>query len=318
MEYITLKNSELKVSRLCMGGCPLGGYGWGHVEENDLLDAVRQAIDEGVNFFDTADTYGLGQSEITLGKALGNDRHQVYIASKFGVRVENGTTFYDNSPEWIQHACTESLRRLHTDYIDLYQIHYRDGHTPIGEVVETLKLLQNKGYIRYFGLSNIHEEDKKELEQYVGTFVSFQDEYSLACRKNERDILQLSKQLQLSPFTWGSLGQGILTGKYDEKCHFDSDDRRSREIYVNFHGDKLLKNLRIVKEMKMIEKELERTLGKEIPISAIAIRYILDYIPDSVVLAGIKNKTQLHANVEAFGWKLSQEQLERLEEISRE
>ena len=188
MEYITLKNSDLKVSRICMGGCPMGQYGWGKVQEKDLLDTVSAALDSGINFFDTADTYGLGTSEKTLAKALGNKRQDAVIADKFGVRVENGHTFYDNSPEWIRKALERSLKRLNTDYIDLYQIHYRDNKTPISEVVETLEDLKKKGYIRYYGLSNIHKGDLDELLGYRGRFVSFQDEYSLACRKNEEDI----------------------------------------------------------------------------------------------------------------------------------
>ena len=104
MEYITLKNSDLQVSRICMGGCPMGQYGWGDVQEKLLLDAVSEALERGINFFDTADTYGLGTSERTLAKALGARRSEVVIADKFGVRVENGRTFYDNSPEWIRKA----------------------------------------------------------------------------------------------------------------------------------------------------------------------------------------------------------------------
>ena len=148
MEYVNLKNSDLRVSRLCMGGCPMGGHGWGIVQEQDLIDAVHTALDQGLNFFDTADTYGLGQSERTLSRALGGRRDQVVIASKFGVRVENHSTFYDNSPQWIRTACENSLRRLNTDYIDLYQIHYRDGHTPLEVVVETLERLRDQGKIR--------------------------------------------------------------------------------------------------------------------------------------------------------------------------
>ena len=119
----------------------MGGYGWGNVQESELIDAVHAALDQGVNFFDTADTYGLGQSEITLGKALGSRRKDVVVASKFGVRVGDGKTVYDNSPAWIEEALHGSLKRLGTDYIDLYQVHYRDGITPIGLVVETLEKL---------------------------------------------------------------------------------------------------------------------------------------------------------------------------------
>lgn len=120
MEYITLKNTNISVSRLCMGGCPMGGYGWGNVSESELIYAVRAALDCGVNFFDTADTYGLGQSEKTLAKALSGDRNKAVIATKFGVRVENSKTFYDNSPEYIVKALDASLKRLGTDHVDLY------------------------------------------------------------------------------------------------------------------------------------------------------------------------------------------------------
>lgn len=294
-----------------MGGCPMGQYGWGEVQERPLLDAVAAALDRGINFFDTADTYGLGTSEKTLAKALGSRRNEVVIADKFGVRVENGCTFYDNSPEWIEKALTGSLKRLETDYIDLYQIHYRDHMTPIGEVVETLERMKEKGYIRYYGLSNIHRDDLEELKIYNGRFVSFQDEYSLACRKNEEDILKTREQLSITPMTWGSLGQGILTGKYNKDTVFGKDDRRSRDIYVNFHGDKLLKNLQIVETMKPVGEKYGKTPA------AVAIRFILDYIPESVVLCGAKNPGQIFSNAEAADWKLEPADLEALEMISR-
>lgn len=310
MEYITLKNSELNVSRLCMGGCPMGGYGWGDVQEAELIEAVHTAVDNGINFFDTADTYGLGQSEKTLGKALGSHRKEVIIGSKFGVRVENGRTTYDNSPEWIKTALEASLKRLGTDYIDLYQVHYRDGRTPIGTVIETLEELKTRGYIRYYGLSNIHEDDMAELKDYAGRFVSFQDEYSLACRKNEKDIFEISDALKMTPLTWGSLGQGILTGKYDKNVKFESNDRRSRDIYVNFHGEKLLKNLEIVETMKKIANEH----GK--PVSAVAIRFILDYLQESVVICGAKRPSQVLGNAEGCDWELSEAEFDELEKIS--
>lgn len=312
MEYLTLKNSNLTVSRIGMGGCPMGGYGWGNVQEQELIDAVHAAIDAGITLFDTADTYGLGQSEKTLGKALGQHRKDVVIASKFGVRVRDGKTVYDNSPEWIQEALEASLKRLGTDYIDLYQIHYRDGVTPLPAVVETLEGLKKKGYIRYYGLSNIHMEDMEEIRPFVGRFVSFQDEYSLACRKNETDMFDISEQLKMTPLTWGSLGQGILTGKYDRNTVFKSDDRRSRDVYVNFHGKKLLKNLEIVDVMKEIAERHEK------PVSAVAIRYILDYIPGSVVLCGAKRPSQIYGNIAGADWNLTSDEIRKLDFVSKE
>lgn len=310
MEYITLKKSDLTVSRVCMGGCPMGGYGWGNVQEQELIDAVHTALDHGITFFDTADTYGLGQSEITLGKALGSHRKDVVIATKFGVRAGKGKTFYDNSLEWIETALDASLKRLATDHIDLYQIHYRDDVTPISDVIETLEKQRRQGKIRYFGLSNIHAKDIEEFEQYKECFVSFQDEYSLACRKNEPDMLLAVEKLQLSPLTWGSLGQGILTGKYDRNSVFGADDRRSRDIYVNFHGEKLEKNLRIVDELR----KLAEKYGK--PISAVAIRFILDHFPESVVLCGAKRPSQVLGNIEGADWSLDAADLKLLDGVS--
>jgi aryl-alcohol dehydrogenase-like predicted oxidoreductase len=313
MEKIFLKNSNLEVSRLCFGGCPMGRHGWGNdLSKQDFVEAINKALDLGVNFFDTADVYGLGESERTLGEALSQIRDNAIIATKFGVRVENGKTFYDNSPEWINRAVEQSLKNLNTDYIDLYQVHYRDGVTPINIVIETLEKLKERGLIRFYGLSNIHQDDIDELYNYRGKFVSFQDEYSLACRKNEKDMFSLSEQLDLSPLTWGSLGQGILTGKYDINSKFNSNDRRSRPEYINFHGEKLKHNLKIVELMRVISKEINK------PIPSIAIRWILDYIPNSVVIAGIKNTNQLISNSNALGWKLDKTFVRALEEISNE
>lgn len=312
MEYIQLKNSDLRVSRFCMGGCPMGGYGWGDVQNRELIDAVHQALDQGVNFFDTADTYGLGESEKTLAQGLGSHRKDVVIASKFGVRTGKGKTVYDNSPEYIQQALENSLRRLNTDYIDLYIIHYRDGVTPIADVVGKMEELKQQGKIRYFGLSNIHADGMEELLPYAGKFVSCQDEFSLACRKYEDDLKLVQEKLRVSPMTWGSLGQGILTGKYTrENVNFGSNDRRSRDIYVNFHGEKLEQNLRIVDVLKQIAAERDKS------VAACAIRYILDYLPGSVVLAGVKRPAQLHSNLEAMNWNMTGEEMALLEAVSR-
>lgn len=314
MQRVTIKKTDLSVSALCMGGCPLGGYGWGNTQREDLINAVKTAVDNGINFFDTADTYGLGESERTLADALGTNNKNVVITTKFGVRVENGKTFYDNSRKYIFNAVEGSLHRLKRDYIDLYQVHYRDGVTPLADVVESLDILKQQGKIRYYGLSNICEKDATELQSFGknNPFVSFQNEYSLACRKNEKEMFRFSNEYAMTAFTWGSLGQGILTGKYDKNCKFDANDRRSREIYVNFHGEKLLKNLEIVEVLK----DIALTHNKSV--SAIAIRWILDYLQDSVVIVGAKTPNQVMQNIEALDWSLSQEEINRLEKISKE
>lgn len=311
MEYVTLRNSGLRVSRLCMGGCPMGGYGWGDVREKELLDAIAAALDNGVNFFDTADTYGLGQSERTLAKGLGARRKDVVVESKFGVRFSPAGTVYDNSPAHIREALEGTLSRLGTDYVDIYVIHYRDGKTPMEEVVATLEDLRKEGKVRFFGMSNVDSDSMAEFLPYKGRFVCCQDEYSLACRSHEQSLLDLAARMDVTPLTWGSLGQGILTGKYDRSSTFEVNDRRSREIYVNFHGDRLLKNLAIVDAMRPIAE------ARKVSVAAVAIRFIMDRLTDSVVLVGAKRPSQILGNLECIGWTLSLDELALLDSVSR-
>lgn len=300
----------LGVSRLAFGGCPMGGHGWGEVSRGDLVRAINAALDSGLNFFDTADTYGLGEGERTLGQALRGRRHEAVIATKFGVRVEPGRTVYDNSPAWVRKALDASLQRLGTDYVDLYQIHYRDDVTPLEEVVDALVELRRLGKVRHFGLSNVGISDANELSAHGAGFVAVQDEFSLANRANEHDLAMLAGEFPLTPMTWGSLGQGILSGKYDASTTFGPDDRRSRPIYVNFHGKKLAQNLRIVDRLRDIADEV----GRSVP--AVAIRWILDHVPGSVAIVGIKNERQLAANLEALDWSLDADAVAALDEVS--
>ena len=314
MEYVQFK--DLKLSRFCMGGCPMGGYGWGETQESDFIEAIREALDSGVNFFDTANTYGFGQSEETLAKGLGGRRQEVVIQSKFGVRVMQDMvgrkTIYDNSPDYIRKALEGTLKRLNTDYIDIYTIHYRDKETPLEDVVAALESLRTEGKVRHFGISNIHSDGVQEFLPYKGLFATCQDEYSLACRKNEADLNLIRDELGALPMTWGSLGQGILTGKYDASVSFGDNDRRKRDIYVNFHGEKLKKNLEIVEAMRPIAASHGKSCA------AAAIRFILDHLPDSIVTAGVKNARQMKSNLEGLDWSLTEEELKALDSISRE
>ncbi len=219
-------------------------------------------------------------------------------------------TIYDNSRKYIWKALEGTLERIKRDYIDIYTIHYRDYSVDIAEVVGTLEEFRKEGKVRYFGLSNIHKDSMAELIPFRCSFVNCQDEYSLACRKYEGNLEKVAQELSVTPLTWGSLGQGILTGKYNkENVNFRADDRRSRDGYVNFHGRKLEKNLEIVEKMRSVDDAHEKS------VSAVATRFILDHIDDSVVLAGFKNK-QLKATIDASDWKLTEEELDMLDRVS--
>lgn len=312
VEHTKLKKTELNIPRIGFGGCPMGGYGWGKTNDNDFIDAVRFSLDVGLNYFDTADTYGLGKSEEILGEALKGRRSEAIIATKFGVRRSaEGKTFYDNSPEWIRQALEESLKRLQTDYIDVYFVHYFDGKTPLEDIFSTLQQLKNEGKIRCFGISNVYKEQLKDFYKYKDVISCSQNEYSMATRKNEETINLLSKDLNITPMTWGSLGQGILTGTITKDTVFGSDDRRSRPEYVNFHGEKFLHNLMVVDEIKKMMPKYKKSCA------SIALRYVLDKFPDSVCLVGIKTIDELKLNTEVFGWSLDKDDFKKLDEISK-
>lgn len=311
LETITLKGINLPVSRLCTGGCPAGEYGWGNVDHAQIEGAIRRAFELGVNFFDTADTYGLGRSESNMGEALRDVRDRVVIASKFGVRVENGKTFYDNSPAYIEQALARSLKNLGSDYIDLYQIHYLDGVTPVESMMEALIRHKQSGKIRAIGLSNITCEQAEAFRPFADEIASFQNHYSLAHRDVEKDMLSIARSMDAAPLTWGSLGQGILTGKYGADVKFESNDRRSRTIYDNFYGEKLQKNLRIVETMRPIAE------SHNVPVAAVAVRFILDHLTGSVVITGMKSPAQAEGNALALTFRLTDDEVRVLEEVSR-
>ena len=310
MEQITLKGTNLNVSRLCIGGCPAGEYGWGNVSRAEVERAFLSALDAGVNFFDPADTYGLGRSEETLGETLASRRGEVVLATKFGVRVEGGKTFYDNSPAYVERAFAASLKRLRTDHIDLYQIHYLDGVTPVAELMEALLRRKRAGDVLAIGLSNVRPDEAEAFLPYRDELATFQNHFSLAHRDDEADMRRIADSLALAPLTWGSLGQGMLTGKYGADAHFEANDRRSRPIYDNFYGDKLLHNLRIVEAMRPIAE------AHGVPVSSVAVRWILDELPGSVVITGVKSPKQAADNALALTFTLSDDERARLCEVS--
>jgi len=309
-EYVDFPVLDLKVSRIGFGCCPMGQHDWGATDEHELIKAVHIALDCGVTFFDTADVYGLGVSEFVLGKALKGKRESVIIATKFGVRIENNQTFFDNSRKWINRAVDESLSRLGTDYIDLYQLHYLDKKTPIDETLCALQSLRKSGKIRAFGVTNIDLHDHG-VTQPVDGLASFSFEYSLANRVFEPVVYANQKKLRLCFLSWGSLGQGILSGKYDQNTTFSETDRRRQEVYANFHGEKLAHNLRIVDYMRSI-----LPYYKSKTLSQLAIRWILDQVPFSVALTGIKRPGQLMDNFGALNWELVEEHRVKLCELS--
>ena len=278
------------LTRLAFGCEQLGGYEWGEVDVGEVATAIEVAIEQGVNVFDTADCYGRGESERRLGAVIKPHRDRVFLATKFGVRFsDTGSVWYDSSPEWAQQALEDSLRRLDTDVVDLLQMHYWDGVTPLLGLFDHLERLRHQGKIRWYGITN-HLPPENLSQAYPG-FVSVSLEYSLIERTHEC----AAERLGLAGLTFlahGSLGQGLLSGNYRGEMHFQPNDRRARARYVNFHGERYARNQRIVEVLVH-----EATKLGVLPTQA-AIAWVLQKLPSSLALVGFKRVQQLR---EALG-----------------
>lgn len=304
MNKVALGRSDLRVTRLGMGGCPLGGHGWGHVDDADSIRAVQRAMDLGVNFFDTADVYGLGHSEELLARALGNKRKDMVIASKFGVRWDaSGNTTKDISPGYARLALENSLRRLGLDCIPLYYIHWPDDVTPIAETMRALVQFQEQGKIRWIGVSNFSTSQLAEALS-VADVQALQVQFSLVDRGPEKELLPFSQSAGVPIITWGSLAHGLLTGKYGADAKFGPDDRRSR--YENFKGEKFQRSLAVVEHLR----KTARRIG--VQPAQLALRWVLETPGVGCALFGAKTPEQVESNLGALGWSLPPEDYQEL------
>ena len=313
MSYHNLEGIPIPISRIGFGCCPLGEHGWGAIQRGEMIRCVDEALDCGITLFDTADIYGLGVSEKNLAEGLGKRRSQAVIASKYGVRRAHGETYYDSSPDWFKTALEASLRRLNTDYIDLYQLHNWDGSTPLEVIAEEMERAKDQGKILSWGVTNQSNlEDYSKLFPADGAF-TFSYQLSLLSQDNKAIISQVTEDFRQSVFfAWGSLAQGLLSGKFGGHLDIKENDRRSRPEYPNFHGERYASCQKIVEQLSEISKMLGKTTTQ------VALRWILDGHENSVALVGVKNRDQLHDNAGTAGWFLEEDQWAEIDGLTKE
>jgi aryl-alcohol dehydrogenase-like predicted oxidoreductase len=297
IEESPLWNRGPSVSRIGVGCWAMGGFGWGDVDDEQSIAAVRKALDLGLNLFDTADVYGFGHAEETLARALGPRRNEVVIATKFGVRWDaRGRTKRDISPEWLFQAVEGSLRRLRLDCIPLYQIHWPDGRTRIECVMEALERCVEEGKIQHVGCCNF-TSDQIQRANACFPLRTVQSSFNLLDRAATRSLLPLCEGLGLGFLSYGSLALGLLSGKYrHNEVRFDSDDVRSNSAY--FAEDELASNLEVVEHLHSVAKRYDKTIAQ------VALRWILDTPGVVGALVGIRKTRQIEENVGALGWSL--------------
>ncbi|HDP79909.1 MAG TPA: aldo/keto reductase [Spirochaetes bacterium] len=225
MLYTTLKDTDLTISKLVLGTWAIGGGNWGPYDETGAVGALEAALAEGMNTIDTAPAYGGGHAEELIGRVIKGKRDQVVIATKCGLDIENGYR-RDLTQPAVEKELEASLRRLGTNYVDLYQIHWPDPETPLEYTFEALLKFREQGKIRYIGVSNFSADDLREALAF-GPVASLQPPYSLLDRGVERELQPLCAQRGVAMIPYGSLGAGMLTGKYSEPPQFKKDDARS-------------------------------------------------------------------------------------------
>jgi len=305
MQFVTLGKSELKSSRIGFGCWAIGGTDWGPVDDDESISAIRHALDLGVNFFDTADIYGDGHSEEMLGRALGSERNRVLVATKVGgVREKGQPPRHDTSRDHIIEAIDQSLSRLGTDHVDLYQIHVPDPKTPVPETMHTLTELVKKGKVRYVGLSNMSAKQTAEYMQY-GPITTMQPGYSMIERQPEKELFPFCLANNISVLAYSPMARGLLTGKYGKGSSFHPAD--VRQVDTEFRGKTFEINLKCIERLRPLADG--RTLGQ------LAVAWALSHPAVSVALVGAKTAAQVEENAAAYDRPLSAEVLARVNKI---
>ena len=305
MIYKKLGNSDLMCSVVGLGTWAMGGDFFGAIEDQKCIDSLCASLDHGVNLIDTAPIYGRGHSEEIVGKAIkGKDRSKIVLCTKVGLMYgdhpygKGGKCLKKDGIMW---EIDMSLRRLGTDYIDLYQMHWPDVNTPVEESMEALLKLQEQGKIRYIGVSNF---DVPLLERTAkcGEIVSTQPQYSLLERDIEADVLPYCVEKNLGVLSYGSLAAGVLTGKFKEVPQAEKGDNRANfyPFFKEPHFSKVMKVLAVM-------DEISAETGK--PLAQIAINWSTqkDYV--STALCGVRNVAEAAENCATFDWTLTDAQI---------
>lgn len=317
MEFRKIGNTDLELSVITFGAWAAGGWMWGGTERNEAIEAIQKSFDEGVTSIDTAPIYGMGDSEDIVAEAIAPlGRDKVQLVTKFGMRwdLAQGTLAMKSKNnqgqdidiykyagrESIIKECEDSLRRLKTDYIDLYQIHWPDVTTSIQETFETVAELIQQGKVRYAGVCNYTAEQVAEASKYVN-IVSDQVPYSMVKRDIEQELVPYVLDHGKSILAYSPLERGLLTGKMQPGHHFAEGDHRAN---VYFYKDENLKRVNdVLGKLRPLAAEKGATLAQ------VVLRWTVEQPGITIALAGARNAEQSVANAKALNIKLAADEI---------
>jgi myo-inositol catabolism protein IolS len=305
MEYRSFGTTDLKVSGIGFGCWEIGGT-YGRIAESQFQRAVAQAIDSGINCFDTAEAYGMGVSEEALGRALGGRRRDVVVATKFGVGYAELPTRRDSSRARVMASIEKSLQRLRTDYVDVYLVHWPDFDTPLEETMLALDDIVRQGKARCIGVSNFRLAQIERCMRLRRIDV-VQYGWNMFDRRMQTEIFPYCAAQKIGVMAYGSLAYGMLSGTFHAGMQFEESDWRSKggmlgnlNLFRTLFGpEQFARNLAAVDELK----HLAARYGKTLP--QLALRWTLSHPAVSTALVGFREPAEVMENLGALGWTLS-------------
>jgi aryl-alcohol dehydrogenase-like predicted oxidoreductase len=311
VEPATIAGTSLAVSRVGLGTWAIGGWMWGGTDEAESIKTIHTALEHGVNLIDTAPAYGFGRSEEIVGRAIaeGQLRSRVVIATKTGLEWRDGTIYRNASRGRILREVEDSLRRLQTDYIDIYQVHWPDPLVPIEETAAAMQALFDRGKIRAIGVSNFSVAQIERFRRVAELHV-VQPPYNLFEREIETELLPHCRQSRLATLTYGALCRGLLSGKLRDDAHFDGDDLRLTD--PKFRPPRYAQYLAAVSRLDQFARDHYGTR-----VIHLAVRWLLDQ-GATTALWGARHPGQLQPVDKVFGWSLDAAAKAEIDGILRE
>lgn len=308
MQYQEFGKTGLRVSKLCLGTWGIGGAGWDSYSDESRMDAIKAALECGINFIDTAPAYNAGKAECYVGETLNKlkKRREVVISTKCGNKFVDGKYLRCGSKESILKQCDESLKNLKTDYIDIYLVHWPDPDVELEETIDAVSTLKKEGKILHAGVSNFSKEQIEEAQKYC-KIEAFQPQYSLADRKDEK-LIRWAYEQGIGIMTYGTLGGGILTGNYRKLRTFEQTDSRNR-FYPYFKEPLFSKAMELLTIMDQIAEE------RNVSLAQIAEKWVIQKRFVSSCIIGAQSRARVEENCRNLQWELTDNEIRRLESV---